>query len=298
MNNNRKPKISFVIIVLNGMPFIEYAIKAIYDFAHEIIIIEGAVENCLFAAGCNGSSKDGTVEMIKSFPDTKGIMRLIQGTWNEKVDMHNKALEYVTGNYVWLIDSDEIYKAHDVSKVVKLLEHDTTITQINFIGDNFWKGFDYIFVAPRFFETSAHFRRVFKFEKGAQFTSHRPPKMTYANTEVTTEEIHLVNGYTTRKMGIIPYHYSYVLNEQVKQKVELYKRYGWGKSWGIDLDEWYQECFMKWTPENREIIERNHRVWVGSEESYTKPFNDTHPEVMTEYIRHFNMYHKVSCDVI
>ncbi|MBZ0198999.1 MAG: methyltransferase domain-containing protein, partial [Ignavibacteriaceae bacterium] len=57
---NIAPKISFVMIVLNGMPFIEYALKAIYQAAHQIIIVEGAVEKCLFAASLTGSSTDGT----------------------------------------------------------------------------------------------------------------------------------------------------------------------------------------------------------------------------------------------
>jgi len=60
-------KISYVIIVLNGMPYLEAALKSIYKSAHEIIIIEGAVINCQFAANEAGSSWDGTVECAKSF---------------------------------------------------------------------------------------------------------------------------------------------------------------------------------------------------------------------------------------
>jgi hypothetical protein len=39
-------RFSFVMIVLNGIPLIEYSLKSIYDFAHEIIIVEGAVQDC------------------------------------------------------------------------------------------------------------------------------------------------------------------------------------------------------------------------------------------------------------
>ena len=73
--SSKEPMFSFVMIVLNGMPFIENSLKSIYEFAHEIIIIEGAVEKCMFAANVNGSSIDGTVEFIKSFPDTQNKIK-------------------------------------------------------------------------------------------------------------------------------------------------------------------------------------------------------------------------------
>jgi glycosyltransferase involved in cell wall biosynthesis len=40
LNRKSDLKFSFIMIVLNGMPFIEYTLKSIYDFAHEIIIAE------------------------------------------------------------------------------------------------------------------------------------------------------------------------------------------------------------------------------------------------------------------
>ena len=281
------PRFSFITIVLNGMPFIEHAIKAVYDFAHEIIIVEGAVENCMFAANPDGSSTDGTVELIQRFPDPHNRIRLIQGRWPEKVHMQNKALEYVTGDYVWLVDSDEIYKQEDLTKIKNLIQSDPSITQINFIPDNFWKDFDHIFVSPLFFESGHHYRRVFKFVSGARFTSHRPPTMIYPGAHLTTEQMRLIDGSQTRKLDIIPFHYSYVLDEQVKQKIELYNRYGWGKGWGLDLNEWYRECFLKWTPENREAVESQYPVWTGDRNSYSKLFSGTHPTVMSDFIETF-----------
>ena len=37
------------------------------------------IASCLFAANEDGSSKDGTVEFIKSFPDPGNKIKLIQG---------------------------------------------------------------------------------------------------------------------------------------------------------------------------------------------------------------------------
>lgn len=278
------PKFSFVMIVLNGMPFIEYSLRSVYEFAHEVIIVEGAVEKCMFAANPDGSSTDGTVELLKSFPDPQHKIKLIQGRWPEKCEMQNEALRHVTGDYVWLIDSDEVYKTEHLNAIKKILTDDPSITQVNFIPDNFWKGLDHIFVSPRFFEPACHYRRLFKFARGAVFTSHRPPTMTWPGEVRTTEQMHLLDGQTTRKMGVVPYHYSYVLDKQVQQKIELYHRYGWGKDWKLDLLEWYHECFLKWTPENREQIEKRYPIWTGDRNSHTVPFDGTHPQAIVPYI--------------
>jgi ADP-heptose:LPS heptosyltransferase/predicted O-methyltransferase YrrM len=279
--------LSFVIIVLNGMPFLEYCLDAIYDIAHEIIIVEGAVENCMFAANPDGSSRDGSVECIKGYPDPGHKLRLFQGLWTEKVHMQNKALEQVTGDYVWLVDSDEIYKKEDLARIKALLENDGSISQVNFIPDNFWKGFDDIFISTMFFEKESHYRRLFKFLPGSRFTSHRPPTLYWPGSPLSTEEINLVGGETTRTMGIIIYHYSYVLEDQVRQKIELYRRYGWGNAWNIDMNQWFSECFLKWTPENKFALERAFPVWTGDRKSRTISFAGSHPEAMTQYIRSF-----------
>src|SRR3989304_6272987 len=157
---DKGPRFSFVMIVLNGMPFIEYSLKSVYDFADEIIIVEGAVEKCMFAANAAGGSTDGTVEFIESFPDPQDKIKLVRGRWPEKCEMQNEALKHVTGNYVWLIDSDEVCKTENLERIKGILRIDPSITQVNFIPDNFWKGLDYIFVSRKFWEESCHYRRL------------------------------------------------------------------------------------------------------------------------------------------
>lgn len=281
------PKFSFVTIVLNGMPFLECALKAIYDFAHEIIIVEGAVKSCQFAANPDGSSVDGTVECIRRFPDPGKKIRLVQGSWPEKCEMQNAALAQVTGDYVWLMDSDEIYRQEDLAKVADLLRREPDITQVNFIPDNFWKGFDHLMVAPFFFQPEAHYRRLFKFKPGSVFTSHRPPTLVWPGETRSTEQMNCVPGEITRAMGVIPFHYSYVVEPQVAQKIELYNRYGWGRDWKLDMNRWFHECWQAWTPENRDQIEKLWPVWTGGRGSRTVPFTGEHPDVMRDFIAAF-----------
>lgn len=278
-DNKQLPRISFITLVLNGMPFIEYAIKAIYPFAHEIIIFEGPVEKALFASNVDGSSKDGTTEIINNFPDPEKKMIISRGIWEEKLEMLNKALEYVTGDYIWLVDSDEIWKGDDIDKIINILHSDPEITQMNFIPDNFWKGFEYIVFSQNFFEKQGHYRRLFKYNTGSKFISHEPLTLKYPDNGIT-EHIKLIDGNTTRNMGLFPYHYSYVYDMQVYQKVELYNRFGLGDNWGIILSDWYRDIFIKWTPENRHETEKKWGPWAGDKNSKTTKFKGSHPEII------------------
>ncbi|NLH15525.1 MAG: glycosyltransferase, partial [Phycisphaerae bacterium] len=282
-SQGRRPRFSFVMIVLNGMPLIEYSLRSIYDFAHEIIVVEGAVKNCLDAANPDGSSRDGTVEFLRSFPDPQRKIRLVQGLWPEKCQMQNKALEYVTGDYVWLIDSDEVYKPQDLETLRDLFVKDPTITQVNFIPDNFWKGLDYIFVSPLFFQSDYHYRRLFKYVPGAVFTTHRPPTLMWPGSSQTTEQMHLFDGFQTRKMGILLYHYSYVFEHQVAQKNSYYARQWGDRVNGVDRQEWFDRCYRAWTPHNRQQIEAQYPVWINDRNSRTELFSGTHPPVMEEF---------------
>lgn len=279
-----RTRFSMVMIVLNGMPFIECALASVYEAAHEIIIVEGAVEACMFSANPDGSSTDGTVACIESFPDPQHKIKLIQGRWPEKCEMQNKALEYVTGDYVWLVDSDEVYRNDDIAKITAMLTKDPTITQINFICHNFWKGFDHIFVSNRFFAPVFHVRRLFKYRPGARFSSHRPPTMVYPDAEKTTEQMHCVDGMATWRKGIAIYHYSYVLDAQVRQKMELYRRYGWDKAWEIDMQRWYNEFYAQWTPGRRLELESDYPIWTADRASYSVPFKGAHPEAVTRFL--------------
>jgi len=275
-------KVSFVIIVLNGMPFIKAALRGIYESAYEIIVVEGAVEKCKFAANSDGSSKDGTVEFIKSFPDIQTKIKFVQGRWSEKCEMQNKALELCSGDYIWLVDSDEIYKEEDVGTIIKTLEKDSIIIQVNMPILHFWKGFEYIIRSKIL--SNIETPRIFRLDRPCFFTTHRPPILFCEQQDETTAEMNVLQMSVLKKDGIYLYHYSYVLDEQVKQKIELYKRYGWGESWGLDLDDWYSNCFLKWTPENKNEIEKKYGIWTCDKNSGTERFLGTHPKSIVKMI--------------
>lgn len=277
-------KISYIMIVLNGMPFIEFSLKAIYDSAHEIIIVEGAVESCMFMANPDGASKDGTIEFLNSFPDPDNKIKRIRGRWPEKREMQNAALRYVSGDYVWLVDSDEVYRKQDIQKVIQVLEQSGAIARMDFFPYSFWKGFDYTVSHPYLLRDGYGFRRVFKYKPGAVFINHRPIIM-FCDGEIDPGRILLAS--TTMKIGIRFYHYSYVLDNKVLEKVEYRSKRISPKAHGLKRMTWYTECFLKWTLENRKEIEQKYSTWTSVPDAGTERFEGTHPEVMLEYIAKF-----------
>jgi len=280
-----KIKMSFIMIVLNGMPFIEAALKSIYKAAYEIIIIEGAEEQCWWAANSDGSSNDGTVEFIKSFPDLKKKIKFIQGKWDYKLQMQNEALKIATGNYVWLVDSDEVYKELDIKIIMQILWEDRGIYQINLPIIHFWKGFDYIISSEE--KPRNEICRIFRRIPPCYFTTHRPPTLFLEKFNKETNKCKKIGRKTLEKIGIFCYHYSHILQKQVKQKTALYKIYGWELPWRIDLEDWFWNCFIKWTPGNKETIESQYRILPVDRKSKTKQFLGTHPKFMEDIIRDF-----------
>jgi len=276
-------RISYIVIVLNGMPFIEFSLKAIYDFAYEIIIVEGAVKDHIFSANPDGSSKDGTVEFIKSFPDPEKKIKFIQGKWAEKCEMQNAGAKVATGDYIWLVDSDEVYKKKEIETVFQLLRGDPDIVQINFFWRTFWKSFDYYIHSNVLLNESRSAPRVFKFTSGAQFINHRPIVLSWPRK--IAKNPYKVTGKTMLRRGVCFCHYSYVFKSQVEDKVE-YRRRRCPQSYQKWLS-WYTNCFCPWTIGNMDELNAQQSIYMDDKKSYTTRYMEDHPECIQEYIEQF-----------
>ena len=109
--------------------------------------------------------------------------------------------------------------------------------------------------------------------------------MYYKRLKKKSVNLKTIDYNILEKQNIRFYHYSYVLNKQVWQKANLYKEYGWEKPWNMDLKDWYENCFMKWTPENREELEKKYTIIPCAEGSNTKLFIGTHPITMNNIMK-------------
>lgn len=247
-------RVSFGILALNAQPFLEYNLRALYSFAHEIIVVEGAVRAAASLATPDGHSTDGTVQMLADFKikhDPEKKLRIVSaaeegyadGFWPEKDQMSRAYAKRATGEWLWQVDSDEFYREKDIEAVLSLLQADPTISVISFPYFEFFGSFDSVITGSWHLYEQTLCHRVFRWEPGYRYATHRPP------TVVDEGGIDLRNNHWMRvpKNGTVPiylYHYSYVLPKQAQQKVGYYSNVEWTSSFR-DNKRWFNESFLQ-----------------------------------------------------
>lgn len=270
------PNVTFGIIVLNGEPFTRYCLRALYPFAHEIIVVEGASPNAAQDSTPDGHSIDGTLETLHRFQTEEDLDNKVQivtrnGFWLEKDEQSAAYAERATGDYLWQVDVDEFYLPEDIQTIFNLLKGDPTITEIAFEGIHLWGGFDY-FVESGFmwYPKRNNYHRLFKFGPGYRYVTHRPPTvLDPSGIDVMT--INALSKKDTAAMGIYMYHYYAVFPAQVMRKARYYKRIGW--EFTSQMERWATDTWMN--------LERPLHVFhVDQTYSWLKRFNRPHPPVI------------------
>ncbi len=269
-------KITFGMIVWNGALFLEQVLRNIYDTAHKIVVVEGAVSAHLDQAGPAGRSTDRTLEILESFPDPDDKLTVISGTWPEKDQQCNEYMLKAEGDYVWQVDCDELYLEEDMEQIVRMLRDSPRITSVSFKCHTFFKNLHT--VARGGIRWEFPFERIHRFHPGWVYTTHRPPTIIHPEVERPLRDICPVTAEQTEDMGIRLYHYSYVTRDQVGQKLPYYL----DKPWGFDPD-YMTRVWDSWD-EDREGVEG--RFGVHPDQSLenlpngTVPFLGRHPEAM------------------
>ena len=275
------PRITFGIIVLNGEPFTRYCLRALYPFAYEIIVVEGASIKAAAIASPDGHSVDGTLDTLYRFKeeeDTEDKLIIVtaedygysNGFWPGDKDQQSRAYaECARGDYIWQVDIDEFYKPEDIQAVIRMLADDPSITGVSFYWKNFWGGFNYLVDGWEYrdlLEKMKGIRRIFRWGDGYQYVSHRPPTVVDPQgRDLCT--LNWIGPDQTAKMGIFCYHYGMVFPKQAKQKT-LYYRNMWQSH--NDMDIWYRETYSE--------ICRPFRILHGTKPpSWLRRFKGTHP---------------------
>lgn len=167
-------KISYVLNVLNGEPFISYQLKSIYSHAYEIIIVEGAYKKFAFATS-NGRSHDSTLSSIKSFHDPQNKIKLIvkDGFYEDRMEMCNEFMGHVTGDVLWQIDVDEFYHECTYLYVQDLFQSNPELDLVSF---NFIDMFGSLKLQASGLEGTSlqDVRRVHRFSSGDVWINQRP----------------------------------------------------------------------------------------------------------------------------
>lgn len=249
-----QPRISFGLIVLNGEPFLRYNLRALYPFAHQIIIVEGAVLAAAGTATADGHSTDGTLAELKRFKameDPEGKIEIIErdGFWSEKLEQSQAYASRATGDYLWQVDVDEFYQPADMAGIIYLLNRRPEITQISFPQITFWARPDYITDGWYLRRNAKEINRIFKWGPGFLYRSHRPPVVVDSQGN-DCRELAWVRAAEMAQRGIYMYHYSLIFPQQVRDKCAYYQAADW-----VQRDQ-----FQVWAAESFFSLHRPYRV--------------------------------------
>ena len=138
-------KPSVIMTIYNEEEYIEYALKSIYDWAWEIIIVEGVVENMFKVTG-EYQSTDNTASIINKFikkHDKEGKIKYTRfnRTFQDKRELQNEACSKITGNIFFKLDGDEVYKKEHLELLKRAYVEDPNLDLIYFTTLNFWTSF-------------------------------------------------------------------------------------------------------------------------------------------------------------
>lgn len=272
-------QITFGMIVLNGEPFLQYNLRALYAFAHQIIVVEGAAPDAGPFATADGHSTDHTLELLQAFktkedPEDKLIIVTAEdaghpnGFWpGEKHEQSQAYAERAGGNYLWQVDVDEFYKPEDMQAIIQMLIDDTGITAVSFPMLTYWGGFDYLAQGWYLRRGGSTYHRLFKWGENYRYSTHRPPTVLDPQGR-DTRKLNWVNSRSLEAKGIYLYHYSLLFPRQVEEKVTYYNNASWAKRAGAA--EWMQNTFL--------TLRKPYRVHnVFTHPSWLSRFTGTHP---------------------
>ena len=274
------PKITFGTIVLNGEPFVRYNLRALYPFAHQIIVVEGAAPSAKSVATAGGHSLDGTLETLHRFKaeeDFENKLTIVtaedeghsNGFWpGEKDEMSQAYAKRATGNYLWQVDHDEFYKPSDMNQIIGMLKNDPTISTVSFRVLTFWGGLKYR-TDGFYLQGGAHdVHRIFAWGVGYRYISHRPPTVYDENGKNLRDKNHISAAEMANK-NLYLYHYELLFPKQVREKCMYYMDANWTDTLR-GLDKWMSKSYFI-------LADPFHVHMVYNNLSWLERFNGAHP---------------------
>jgi hypothetical protein len=240
------PRITFGMIILNGEPFLRYNLRALYPFAHEIIVVEGAVKKAASIATIGGHSTDSTLETLHRFkeqedPQNKLTIITREGFWSEKDEQSTAYAARATGDYLWQVDVDEFYQPAEMQAVIDMLAADNTTTAVSFKQLSFWGGFDYLSDGWYLQEVGNNVHRLFRWGQNYRYVTHRPPTVIDDRGR-DLRGAGWVSGLEMARRGVWLYHYSLLFPRQVREKSRYYDAADWVRRG--EMARWAEDTYL------------------------------------------------------
>jgi hypothetical protein len=276
---NSNLKISFGMIVFEGDYVLKQCLEQVYPFAYQILISEGPVE--YWQQKGKTTSEDDTNKILHDFPDPDNKITIIHGQFKEKDEQCRSYMTHLKSDvdYIWNLDSDEIYKSEDIKKIIEFLEKEKP-TSVGIQSCTFYGGFDHFLTG---FELNRdNFLRIFRVVSGCTWDTHRPPTILYPTGSNIIRK-HVPSDWIFNYLGVQMYHYSYVFPRQVKTKISYYKE---KVSRDNCIDNYYEEVYLPWATGDDYVKKQIENKYMGVHEfkpivrgeCLTKNFEGIHPE--------------------
>lgn len=258
------------MIVLNGEPFVRYNLRALYPFAHQIIVVEGAAPSAKSIATPDGHSTDSTRATIRKFQEEEDIEHKVSlisaedegypnGFWpGEKDEMSRAYAKRATGNYIWQVDSDEFYLQQDMDRIIEMMVEDPSISAITFPMRTFWGAPQYL--VDGFFLRPFVVHRLFRWAPGFRYITHRPPTVVDENGK-NLRDNNSITAIAMAKRGIFMYHYELLLPKQVREKCKYYMYADWTDTLR-GLDQWMNKSYFSLDNPFHVHMVYNHLSWL------------------------------------
>jgi hypothetical protein len=278
-------KIAFGMIVFEGDYVLKECLEQVYPFASQILISEGPVS--YWQKQGRTTSLDDTNKIISEFPDPENKIKIVHGQFNEKDDQCRAYMEHINNDidYIWNLDSDEVYKTEDLEKMIIFLKQERP-TSVGIRSCSFYGGFEHYLTG---FELNVdNFLRIFRYVKGSTWLTHRPPTIQYPRN-INIIKKHIDSETLFDKTGVQMYHYSYVFPKQVNTKIGYYKD---SVSKQNCIDNYFNEIYLPWVNGDDKQKQEIEKIYYGVHEfkpimrgaCYTEKFIGSHPESIDKNI--------------
>lgn len=207
----------------NEADWIEYNLSNCYDEFDKIRVLEGAVEGRPNSTP-DGHSTDGTLELIKSFPDPANKIELytLNRPFKSLEQMKQVFLDVASEDeFLCIADADEFFLEGQINRIRRILRARPNLSQIVPMFLHFWR--DAYHIRNMDTNYTIQHQRFIRYTKGMRYHSH--PVATDANGICT----YFDNSYQPRKFVPIPplyiYHYGHAKGpEAFKAKKTFYDR--------------------------------------------------------------------------
>lgn len=258
-------------MVFNGDFILEEVIRTFQPYG-KVVFAEGPVK--YYRDRGYLTSLDDTNAILAK---TIGGDNVIHGQWAEKDDEARAVSQLIPldTDFVWWVDSDEVYQQETIEKVLALLQTNE-YDGMSFKAISFYGGFDHVMTG---FEAEFEVHRVQRWYPNAQWASHRPPTVNAPDGRPWREHRYL-NHQATSKLGLYMYHYSYVLPSAMKAKSEYYH------TWTQTIPDYFHRVYLPWVTGDdiaKAEIEATYRGvhdWLPTNrgDCYTARFTGRHPK--------------------